>query len=82
MGPNSRYRAAVYAGPLVTLLTLGFFSDEPWVFPVLIGEMLLIGGYSMSIRCPRCQRPVGRGQLGFWTPFGSPNCRKCGYDLG
>jgi hypothetical protein len=47
---------------------------------VLFPGVAIFGIYQMTIRCPKCRRPIAYWGYGFWVR--PPKlCRKCGYDL-
>jgi hypothetical protein len=82
MGPIWRYRLAVFSWPIIGLTTASILDLSPWAIIVCFVEMLVLGGYSISIRCPECGKPVGELVSGWgWNAFASSRCGKCGHDL-
>jgi hypothetical protein len=82
MGPIWHYRRAMIAWPAIGIPTLILCSYVPWACPLLFAEMLAIGIYSMTIKCPECGKPVGRiGRGPFWNAFAPSRCGHCGHDL-
>jgi hypothetical protein len=85
MAPRPKYLAVAFGGFAVIFTALIVTSEiNPKALPfVLFPAIAIVGGYSMTIRCPNCRRPVGYWGYGFWGGFGFPPrlCRKCGRDL-
>jgi len=83
MGPIWRYRAVVFVGPLIGLLLFAGLGFGPWAALLFLSGGLAFGLYSMTIKCPKCGKPVGRmmTKLELWNAFAPATCGQCGYDL-
>jgi hypothetical protein len=70
---------------LVLGLAIGVaFSGYRWMPFLFFGLVAAIAGYSISLRCPSCRKPIGLNPiLGVWswTPWVPQKCSKCNYDL-
>jgi hypothetical protein len=70
------------------LLLLGAMYLTPYFLIPLFTVLGLLGYYSMSIRCPNCQKPVLfnpkrflKREIYIWTPKIPDSCTKCGTKL-
>jgi len=82
MGPIWRYRLIIFSWPLVGIITLSLLGGTQWAFPIAAGELVVVGLFSMTIKCPECGKPVGRiGRGPFWNAFAPSRCGQCGHDL-
>jgi hypothetical protein len=82
MGPIWRYRLVVFSWLPIGSVTTALLGGTSSAFPAAVAELFAIGFYSMTIKCPKCGKPVGRiGRGPFWNAFAPSRCGQCGHDL-
>jgi hypothetical protein len=57
------------------------FVYWPWAALGLPILAIVLGGYSVALRCPKCGKPIGVSSYGIGHPWAERTCSRCGYDL-